>query len=1702
MVKLNADTYGASNTNGWVTEFTLRSQESYQPGAVQLMTFAMKTVGTMDSGYSIDIIAHPTDKWRLGYPGAACDGYSNKSFIPGSSCTLRAYPGSDGTQANGFRIAIGSSTVQDYSSDFQAAGARQWVTMQFSPGNTLQPLRPLSGGTVTHAGSIVIEPPQGFKIVDSEAPQSVDGEDALVGLWDMNVADNTWELRIVQTTAFKDTQFTVKLMVENPSEATNAQSWTITVKDANEPFQNIIAATRDVRGFPVYSQMLAATLAHANQISNASNLIRFTLTAKQDLGHGGDGKMVIIAPQGFTVQKRCPRFEAVHMPDVVCKGDEARQLTLTFPQPASVLAGSTMVFDVEFGNPPSTPPTLENFWYAYTVRPDGIGADVAKIEGFELYPREFTSFVAISTCKSTFILRYTGDGTGGAAGIAVALAFSTAAAVTGAVDMSTSEPIVEGVTPNSLSFRLSDDLQAGFEYGFKAVVTIPAESPASNTWWLEHYRLTGDVDEPYQNVASKGTSGFRTQVLVDVSITAYNPVEEAWDNPTTIVFEPTADVLTMQSSQRAELLVQAPVGFTFLCPLKEADIDQTDTVTQQLPSEKECSVIHSVEDEKNKLHVWVRRRHCSFVVATVTGRYFDDPDQGLKAGTRYSFVVDMINPAFANSISNYFTLSTRVGGEVVEEKTVSGFRLTKRMSETRYISLPATEDRRAGFADNVVTFVMGLPIDAPVGGLLVLVAPKGFSLIRNVDTRSCEIVGTTSMGTRYGDFPDLEELSCVCPVNDFTAEVTLPRTLVAGDYAIEARVSNPLVTPAHNYWNILIKDDGNPRVTMISENWIAGLKIQEILNTNIVAYNPANSIVGEASPNLISIKFTTTSLLPSSTSDFNGGVITVTAPQGFHFPAVCRYFSTDSVGNADAGVLPSGTSCRGDGLRTVTLKTPMGSFLEPGTYGFRVLIENPSTPFEDFTVEDKKWEMKTLLSNGTMVDYNGAMYGFPIRHRARYFSVEGLSPVGLYRTVVKISFSLYEALPPQANITITTPEALIVDAVGQPCVYPTPQQIEEASSGTDLSTLLNVLDLRAEFARTSLLDTTQLPSHISCTVTSNNVIVLKNEDEERTGRSLLGGTTYEQIVTNVVNPQSTPEVNLWRIEAYTLHESAPETWAATGYTILPELEGTYQRACDELENLCSNANFHTPPVERGNDKVLYCVSSGGMLEVTLGATTVLEKGTPLTFSVTGYNADLPISVDDHAAQLSNLWSFITHDSDSAKTPLDRKITTGFHQLGIIYVHLISPEQTKVSVAENRVEIRLRLSTQARPTSYLRIWFPPGFEPVDDGCAVRSFDLDYHRYVGADLPFDPSRTFVGLPVGTICESTIDLRTGLMLIDLTMAEKMDPGLNYAFQVGAMNPPTLPPDGQNIFRFETHTRGVMLHLEEGFIFSCESASYVNLSSATNCSANLHEAEFKFDTLEEKAPEEEFKIKAYVQNPRFTPQPNTWAFRIRSPSGLVIDIRLGVPGFDITGLVEVTIVPEFTYKRHRNNIAVYFLPSTIMNRADVGNEVVLAAPWGFAFPSNCSHFDMKPEASAIAGYEIPDDYVFPPVGTTCGGSDNVLTVRFPQGAGLQRYRYIMRVDVMNAMSNVNPSITNSSPPFWSFTTRVNNEDVMRNVDSNMKVQGFWVTDLIIPQMGGAGDGPSVHIASKMCNMSILCLSQGARVPTRGLFILPCVPS
>ena len=78
-----------------------------------------------------------------------------------------------------------------------------------------------------------------------------------------------------------------------------------------------------------------------------------------------------------------------------------------------------------------------------------------------------------------------------------------------------------------------------------------------------------------------------------------------------------------------------------------------------------------------------------------------------------------------------------------------------------------------------------------------------------------------------------------------------------------------------------------------------------------------------------------------------------------------------------------------------------------------------------------------------------------------------------------------------------------------------------------------------------------------------------------------------------------------------------------------------------------------------------------------------------------------------------------------------------------------------------------------------------------------------------------------------------------------------------------------------------------------------------------------------------------------------------------------------------------------------------------------------------------MKPIKSGVEGYPIPSDYVFPPAGTSCMGYDNeTLVIRFPTGSGLQKYHYLLTVDVINGV--INPNQTANAAPAWSLRTRV----------------------------------------------------------------------
>jgi hypothetical protein len=252
-------------------------------------------------------------------------------------------------------------------------------------------------------------------------------------------------------------------------------------------------------------------------------------------------------------------------------------------------------------------------------------------------------------------------------------------------------------------------------------------------------------------------------------------------------------------------------------------------------------------------------------------------------------------------------------------------------------------------------------------------------------------------------------------------------------------------------------------------------------------------------------------------------------------------------------------------------------------------------------------------------------------------------------------------------------------------------------------------------------------------------------------------------------------------------------------------------------------------------------------------------------------------------------------------------------------------------------------------------------------------------------------------------------------------------------------------------------------GFIFTCAFFRVRGLSNTTTCKARGNIVEFTVDSADAKKPNFAFTIIVYVSNPMYTPQPNTWKFGIVSALGDFIDSRQNVPGFDVTGELKAEINAQFPYKGQRNLLTIVFLPTTILNQADEGNELAVQGPEGFFFGSNCSAFDMS---LTLPPPEDPDpgmygsDYKFPPPGTTCTGYDNAsFTIRFPNGIGLLRANYTMTINVKNPLFE--PNISND----WIFVSRVRNEEIgQRIVDANRELTGFTLRTLEPVNQGESG--------------------------------------
>jgi len=356
-----------------------------------------------------------------------------------------------------------------------------------------------------------------------------------------------------------------------------------------------------------------------------------------------------------------------------------------------------------------------------------------------------------------------------------------------------------------------------------------------------------------------------------------------------------------------------------------------------------------------------------------------------------------------------------------------------------------------------------------------------------------------------------------------------------GSYGLFATVENPMFTPARNFWGFSILDrDLTPRM---SESWVYGFQIQVVLNPKIKAYNSGNGVDGEAAINYIDVSFMLTTRMEGQENDRNS--VVVTSPPGFTFPNICRGFEIETYTPGFEG-FPRGTECNGNGASVLKVSLPAMRALKNGTaYMFRALVVNPRQTFTNVNDPEKYWRIETQYGNGEMVDLNRVIPSFPVLDRLKYFKVDTLSQVGLTSTTFRFLFRTAEPLPPQQTVHIYPPDGATFGGLdGGACIDTDPVLIS------------------AMFETPLIAGVTRLPEWVSCKVISPRELMLRNEEAILGGRPLISGPVFEFHLMNASNPESTPQLNLFRVTAKTSAPLGQEVWTAPGWVVYPELTMT------------------------------------------------------------------------------------------------------------------------------------------------------------------------------------------------------------------------------------------------------------------------------------------------------------------------------------------------------------------------------------------------------------------------------------------------------------------------------------------------------------------------------------------------------------------
>lgn len=239
-------------------------------------------------------------------------------------------------------------------------------------------------------------------------------------------------------------------------------------------------------------------------------------------------------------------------------------------------------------------------------------------------------------------------------------------------------------------------------------------------------------------------------------------------------------------------------------------------------------------------------------------------------------------------------------------------------------------------------------------------------------------------------------------------------------------------------------------------------------------------------------------------------------------------------------------------------------------------------------------------------------------------------------------------------------------------------------------------------------------------------------------------------------------------------------------------------------------------------------------------------------------------------------------------------------------------------------------------------------------------------------------------------------------------------------------------------------------GFFLRCDGISYGGgIQNSTKCIASGSSATLELDKTNPIQKKTEILIGILCTNPPMTPQNNVWSVEIRNPDKITIDVRTDIPGFDVPGQISGYVSAQFVYTNQRSVATVHFTPTTVQTRAIEGNELIVQAPLGYIFGTECRSLSLNAVSSSIPGYPVPASHSFRNL--DCVGFNNeTLLVRFPRGSGLGRFDYELTVLVVNGKSA-------SQASDWTVFTRA--RDIItgnvHTVDFNSTIPGYALAEL-----------------------------------------------